>query len=163
MLICMVKIDQLDKKILQHLSEGITSYQELSKQCNTSRNTIYRRIKILEKNKVIIGITHAVINYQILNLKTIAIGITVPQKSLDKLIERLSGYEKIKFLYKSFGTHNLVGIAYCEEEKTGETINDIKMILEEFEVTELCIDVSFTCEKADPTPFNNNILNIHLN
>jgi DNA-binding Lrp family transcriptional regulator len=148
----MVNLDQLDKQILNRLSQGISSYQELAKECNASRNTIYRRLKLLEERGVIMGITHGLINYQKLNIRSITITANVIQKSLDELIEKLKEYHRVKYIFRSFGAHNVIAIAYCEASKIGETISNLKNIIESYGVTDLSIDVSFICEKADSTP-----------
>jgi DNA-binding Lrp family transcriptional regulator len=154
----MVKLDPIDKQILHHFSQGTASYQELSRQCNVSRNTIYRRLKTLQEKGIIRSTTLAVINYQAINIKVIGITINVSQKLQDELVMRLKEYSRIKFLYKSFGVHNVVALAYCDEEQVGETISNIKMILESYGVAKYDIDVSFTCEKAEFTPFEHDAL-----
>ncbi len=159
----MVNLDQLDKQILNRLSQGITSYQELARECNTSRNTIYRRFKLLEESGVIIGITRGTINYQKLHLKNIGIALNVGQKFQDELVEKLKEYSRVKYVFRSFGEHNVVAIALCEADRVGETISDIKNILESYSVTGLSIDIKFICEKADPTPFDTDIIESQLN
>lgn len=47
------EIDDLDKKILQNLSVGVESYQQLAKTCNITRNKLYRRIASLENRGII--------------------------------------------------------------------------------------------------------------
>ena len=47
-------IDKLDEKILHYLSIGANSYDELAKLCNVTRSTVYRRIRKLEKEKIIV-------------------------------------------------------------------------------------------------------------
>jgi DNA-binding Lrp family transcriptional regulator len=154
----MVKLDHVDKQILHHFSQGTASYQELSRQCNVSRNTIYRRLKALEEKGVVRSTTLAIIDYQAINIRVIGVAINVSQKLQDELINRLKGYNRIKFLYKSFGVHNVLALAYCEDQQVGETISNIKLILESYGAAKYDIDVSLSCEKADPTPFEHDTL-----
>lgn len=45
-------------------------------------------------------------------------------------------------------------LALCPKGKEGKVINDIKAILEEFNVSEVCVSVGFIWEKTDFTPFD---------
>ena len=44
----MMAPNYLDRKIIQYLSTGINSYQELARICGVTRNTVYRRIAPLK-------------------------------------------------------------------------------------------------------------------
>jgi DNA-binding Lrp family transcriptional regulator len=152
-----MKLDQLDKRILQHLSEGINSYEELARKCYVSRNTVYRRMATLEKNGITQKTTRVTIDYNKLDITTINIALNVGQENVSEVIARLKACNRIKYLFKTYGTHNIIFMALCEKGKEGETISEIKTITEKFNITEPCISVSFTCEKTDTTPFTQEI------
>src|SRR3990172_11783454 len=63
-------IDDLDKHILQQMSRGISSYEDLSRECNVTRSTIYRRVALLEKRGLIRRTTRTVVDYEKLDIVT---------------------------------------------------------------------------------------------
>ncbi len=149
----MANLDQLDKRIIQHLSEGISSYEELARECNVTRNTVYRRMTTLEKKGIMRKITHATINYDKLDIATINIALNVPQKNQEEILNSLKKHNNIKFLYKTYGSHNVIIIALCDKGREGQTINEIKAIIEKFNIFQINISVSFSSIKMDFTPF----------
>jgi DNA-binding Lrp family transcriptional regulator len=151
----MANLDLLDKKILQILSEGSSSYQNLAKACQVSRNTIYRRMSILEKKGIIGKSTNISINYEKLGITRINIAINVHQEKLSALLTVLKAYPKIKFLYKAYGTHNIILFAFCDKGSEGNTINEIRAITEKYAVLQMDVSICFSFEKIDLTPYSN--------
>ncbi|MCW3999233.1 MAG: AsnC family transcriptional regulator [Candidatus Bathyarchaeota archaeon] len=146
-------LDDLDKQIIQHLSIGTSSYEELARQCNVTRNTIYRRIAALEKNGIIKNILRCTVDLSKINLTAIMIGITIPQFNLEQAKNRLAANRNVKWLWKTYGTHNLTLVAFCDKGNEGETIQNIKGTLEELNAEQVCISVGFAWEKMSYSPF----------
>jgi DNA-binding Lrp family transcriptional regulator len=64
-------VDDLDKRLLQHLSSGISSYEELARNCNVTRNTVYRRIAVLERKGIIKKTVRSIIDYNQLEIASL--------------------------------------------------------------------------------------------
>jgi DNA-binding Lrp family transcriptional regulator len=152
-----VELDWLDREIIQHLSEGIHSHQDLANECHVSRNTIYRRIIHLEKENILTQNMQWSINYLKLGISRINIAMNVNQENLPELLEALKAYPRTKQLYKAYGTHNIVLVAYCDYSKEGQTINEIKALSEKFNVQRMDISICFSYEKIDLKPFSDTI------
>lgn len=151
----MVVLDSLDRRILQQLSEGISSYEELARECNVTRNTVYRRIAVLERNGVLRRITRAEFNYDRLDISSIDIELNASQRQQKEILECLKDNGNVKFLYRAYGSYDIIVHALCDKGKEGQTINEIKTILGKFNVSQMVISVCFALEKADYSPFPN--------
>lgn len=149
----MVSLDQLDKRILQHLSEGISSYEELARECNVTRNTIYRRMAALEKSGITQKTTRISINYDKIGISRINIALNVKQQKQEEIISVLKTHEKVKYLFKTYGTHNIVMVVLCDKGEEGTAINEVKEIAERYGASQIDVSVCFSWEKADSTPF----------
>ncbi len=146
-------LDALDKRILQHLSEGICSYEELARECNVTRNTIYRRMASLEKSGVTQKTTRVVINYDKLDISTIVVTLNVLEKDEDEIVKSLGEYGRIKFVLRTYGTHNVIAVAMCDRGAEGETIARIRSIAEKFCTADADISICYRWEKANRSPF----------
>ncbi len=149
----MAILDQLDKRILQYLSDGISSYEELAKECNVTRNTIYRRMAALEKRGITQKTTRVAINYDKLGIGTIVVAFNVQQKNQEEILTCLRAYSRVKFLFKTYGAHNIVVFALCDRGEEGQTINDIKSIAEKYNPTQIDVSIGYSWEKIDFTPY----------
>jgi DNA-binding Lrp family transcriptional regulator len=147
-------LDDLDKKILQYLSVGTSSYEELANACNVTRNTVYRRIAALENRGIIKNTLNCIINLEKMDITPIMIGVTIPQIDLDKAINVLATNKSIKFLWRTYGDHNLSLVAFCAKGAEGEIIQDIRGVLEELNVQLIHVCVGFVWEKMNYSPFN---------
>jgi len=148
-------LDELDKKIMHHLCSGAHSYTELGHICHAARNTIYRRISRLENMGIISRKMMAIPNFTKLNLSSICIGMDVAQADVDQVISFLKRQHQVKFLWKTFGTHNVITVIICNKGEEGQCISNFRDILEKMRVKTLGFDVSvsFTWEKTDFSPY----------
>lgn len=147
------ELDETDKRILQRLSVGISSYEELARECGITRNTVYRRIANLEKNGIIRRVTRCVPNYEKLNIVSVCVTAKIAQVDQEKALALLREHSRIKFLWRTYGQHDIVMVAFCERGEEGATINGIKSILERFKVTSIETSVGFVWKKIDFTPY----------
>jgi DNA-binding Lrp family transcriptional regulator len=147
-------LDDLDKKILQQLSAGTGSYDELARSCNVSRNTVYRRISALENRGIIRNTLQCVINLERIDMTPIAVGVTISQTEEDQAVDLLSNNKNVKFLWRTFGEHNLIVIIFCSKGKEGEIIQKIKADLEKLNAQVIGVSVGFAWEKMNYSPFS---------
>jgi len=147
-------LDDLDKKILQYLSAGTSSYEELARTCNVTRNTVYRRIAALENRGIIKNTLHCIVNLERMEITPVTIGVTIPQTELDKAINILATNKNVKFLWRTYGDHNLSLVAFCSKGKEGEIIQDIRAVLEELNAQLIHVSVGFVWEKMNYSPFD---------
>jgi DNA-binding Lrp family transcriptional regulator len=152
-----MNLDSLDRKIIQEMSKGICSYHQLARTCNVSRNTLYRRVSILEKEGVIFKTTRSTINFDKLGITAISFSIKVQESNLDNVISTLKAHDKVKLLWKTFGDHNVILVAFCNKGEEGELIHELNTCLEKTEKLSLNISVGFNWEKMNLTPFSDSL------
>ena len=140
-------LDELDKKILQNLSAGTSSYEELARTCNVTRNTVYRRIASLENKGIIKNTLNCIVNMEQMDITPVTIGIKIPQISIDKAIIMLAANQSVRFLWRTYGDYNLALVAFCEKGQEGEVIQDIRGVLEELNAEQVCVSVGFVWKK----------------
>ena len=148
------RLDELDRKILKHICSGVYSYSQLEKLCDAGRNTIYRRIDRLEKKGIISRKILAFPDYTKLNLSAVVIGLNVKNEDLDKTSEFLQDLNHVKFLWKTYGTHDILLILVCDRGEVGDTIYELKQALVKIGIQPLRFDAStsITWEKIDLSP-----------
>jgi DNA-binding Lrp family transcriptional regulator len=151
---CIMTLDDLDRKIIQYLSAGTSSYQELARTCNVTRNTIYRRIAALEKEGTIKNTLHCIVNLEQMDLVPVSIGVRIHQSNQDKAINLLTTNGNVRFLWRTYGEHNLILVAFCPKGKEGEVIQEIKASLEDLNAEHICISVGYVWEKMSYSPFD---------
>jgi DNA-binding Lrp family transcriptional regulator len=148
-----MSLDELDKRIVQLLSVGISSYEDLARECKVTRNTVYRRMNILEKNGVIQKITRCVPNYEKLGVVAVFVAAEIAAADQKKALASIKADAGIKLLWRAYGNHNIVSIAFCNKGEEGQTIHRIKSILEGLNATKIKASVGYVWEKIDLTPF----------
>ena len=150
-----MKFDDLDRKILQHISEGVYSYEDLAELCKAGRNTVYRRIEKLEKMDLITRKITAFPNFEKLNLSAVVIGLDVKYCELNKAIDILKKQSPVTFLWKTYGSHDLIVILICEKDDIGRNIYDLKNELEKADIHPLTFheSVGVSWEKIHLTPY----------
>jgi len=148
-------MDDLDKRIIQYLSLGTNSYQELARNCNVTRNTIYRRITTLENRGIIKNILSCVVNLEKMDITPINIGVRIKQANQNKAINLLKNNKYVKFLWRTYGENNLILLVFCPKGKEGVIIQDIRAVLEGLNADNICVSVGFTWEKMNYSPFDN--------
>jgi len=148
-------IDDLDRKIVRYICSGVYSYNELAELCNAGRNTVYRRIDKLEKMGIITKRIMAFPNFEKLNLSAVIIGMDVKPGDLDKVANFLKRQRQVKFLWKTYGTHDLVYTIICDKGDVGTCIYNLKKALEKLNITPLRFDASTSVswEKIDLSPY----------
>jgi DNA-binding Lrp family transcriptional regulator len=146
-------LDKLNKKIVQYMSNGTTSYQELARQCNVNRNTIYRRISTMQERGIIKNILHCTIDFEQIGITAITIGAKIPQFNIERAINILATNRNVRWLWRTYGDHNLTLVAFCSKGTEGETIQNVKGILEELDAVHICTAIGFVWEKMSYSPF----------
>ncbi|RLI41186.1 hypothetical protein DRO59_07570 [Candidatus Bathyarchaeota archaeon] len=147
-------IDDLDRKIVRYMCEGGHSYAELAKLCGVSRSTVQRRINELERLRVIKRGMTTFPNFEKLDLSAVIIGMDLNPRDQDKVVSFLKTQHSVKFLWTTFGTHNVVFTILCDKESVGMCIYNVREALEKLGVTPTRFDasVSITWEKTDICP-----------
>jgi DNA-binding Lrp family transcriptional regulator len=151
----LVSVDNLDKKILQLLSKGANSYQEIAQLCDVTRNTVYRHIASLENRGVIKNTISCIINLDKIDIIPIIIGAKIEEHRRDKILNLLAINRGVRFLWKTFGDHNISMVVFCSKGEEGDLIHEIKGLLEEYGAVNICISVGFEWEKMNYSPFDN--------
>ena len=129
------KIDEVDKKIISKLCDGINSYKDLAEEMGLSRNTVYRRIKILKEKDVIKEETKIIADLDKLGYTFISLGINLRNKKhLDDAIDLYLEHDKVTMLFETFGHHDIIVVAMCEGNKVGESVKRLENLLTEKDI-----------------------------
>lgn len=148
-------MDELDKKIVLHLSQGVYSYSELAEKCGAGRNTIYRRVNRLEGSGIIDRKFRAIFNFTKLNLSAICVMMDIAQSEVDRVINFLGRQSQVKFLWRTFGTYNITTVILCNKGEEGKCISTLREVLEKMRIdlNKFEASVSYIWEKIDLSPF----------
>ena len=146
-------LDELDKNIIQTLSKGVSSYEELATNLGVTRSTVYRRIASLEKAKIITRQLHVAVDFEKLDLTAIEATIKVARLDEERTVETLKKYAEIKILLRTYGAGNLIVMLFCNKGEEGKTISKMREALEKLGVLSFEFWVSYSWEKLDMTPF----------
>jgi len=150
----LVDLEDLDKKIIHHLSGGIFSYSDLAKTLGVSRGTIYKRVEQLEKKELILKKVTAIPNYGKLGLTAIFLGVNVEfEGDIDETIKKLQNYQAVNALWKSYGDYQIIGLILCEKGCEGKAIGDFRMALAKKRNRVKEIAIGFDWLKAELAPF----------
>jgi len=149
------KLDSLDKKIVHYVCSGVHSYNDLAKLCGVGRNTIYRRLGKLEKMGIIVRKIMAVPDFEKLGLSVMIVGINASSDDIEKMVRFLKRQPQVKFLWKTYGTHDLIFVVLCDKEDVGECIFELKRFLEKIgvKIARFDVSVSVSWERIDLTPY----------
>lgn len=161
----LIKLDKKDKKILSLLMlDARTNLAKLAKYVELSKSNISRRIKKLEKAKLITGY-HAFIDVSKIGMKTsiILINSKVTQSAKDQYIKKIKHNPSIYSIAEMMGTYDIwVAFHYKEEKQRNQIMDQIldKQIMKEFEI----IDIKTYFPKLNytdeiPTEYKNTKLN----
>ncbi len=148
-----IVLDELDKKIMHELCTGIHSYEDLAKTCNVTRGTIYRRIEKLERMHMISKKIMAIPNLQELNLTAICFGMNVAYEDLDKTIETIKTIPNVKFLWRTYGEHQIILIIVCEKGCEGDAITNLSKSISKYRIANFDISIGFRFEKIEYSPY----------
>lgn len=149
------KMDDLDRKIVRYICSGIHSYNDLAKRCNAGRNTVYRRVDRLEKMGIITKRISAFPNFERLNLSAVIIGLNLGTQDVKKTIDFLRRQRQVKFLWKTYGTHDIILVIVCDKAEVGTCIYNLRDALERLKINVTGFDTStsVTWEKIDVVPY----------
>jgi len=150
-----MELDALDKKIILNLCNGVFSYAELAEKCEAGRNTIYRRVRRLEAEKMIDRRMRAVPNFTELNISAICVMMDIAQSDIDQLVTFLKRQAQVKFLWRTFGSYNITTVIICNKGEEGRCISNLREVIEKMRIdlNKFEASVSFTWEKIDFCPF----------
>jgi len=95
-------------------------------------------------------------NFEKLNLSAVIIGLNISTKDIDKAIAFLKRQHQVKFLWKTYGTHDIVLAIVCDKGDVGTCIYNLRNALEKLKinVTEFDTSTSVSWEKIDVTPYS---------
>ena len=112
-----MQIDDLDRKILQHLrADGRVSYVALANKFNVSEGTIRKRVRKLDENQIlqIIGVTDPLK----VGLDTVAfIWLKVERRRLESVIKELKIIKDIRYLVITTGSYDVVAMAVLPDRE----------------------------------------------
>jgi DNA-binding Lrp family transcriptional regulator len=146
-------LDDLDKKIIQEMTKGIKSYEELAQNCGVTRSTVYRRITNLEKKKIITHQIRIALDFEKLGLMAINFGISIEPKHEEEVVDALKKLAFVKMVWRTYGAHDIEAIAFCDRGEEGETVCRMRQVLGKFNVTHFETCVGYSWDKNDTTPF----------
>jgi DNA-binding Lrp family transcriptional regulator len=146
-------LDELDKRILRELCTGIYSYDQLAQTCSVTRNTIYRRVDKLEKLHFISKKIMAIPDFAKLGLSAIIIGMDVAYRDIDKVIDTIKLHPDAKFLWRTYGEHQVMLVMVCAKGCEGGAIERLRQVLAKFDLAEMHISIGFAWEKIEFSPF----------
>jgi Lrp/AsnC family transcriptional regulator for asnA, asnC and gidA len=124
----MQDLQDIDVKILQELlKDGRKSFTAIAKECNTSKDIIWKHYKELKKSGVIVGATIQ-FNYQKFGYSGVAmILLSVDSQYIGEVLERLKKIPDIATFRQFNATHPLAAISMLKNlrdlEHAKETIN----------------------------------------
>ncbi len=149
------QLDEVDKKIIEFVCDGVYSHSELADMVGVSRNTVYRRLKDLEDRGIIKKKGMAVPDFEKIGFSSVIIGINVRNSNLDELIDYLKDQNNIKFLWKTYADFEVVAVLMCDKENVGACINSLKNALSKLDikVEDFSASPSISWEKIDFSPF----------
>jgi len=146
-------LDEMDKKIIQEMANGINSYEELAKKFGVTRSTVYRRVMNLEKTKVVQRRIRFILDFEKLGLIVVAFGINITAKHEEEAVDALKKLSRVKMIWRTYGAHNIRAVAFCNKGEEGELINRVRHVLDDLGVINFEICVGYSWDKNDVTPF----------
>ncbi len=147
----MAELDEIDKKIITHLCEGVSSYSKLADIVGVSRNTVYRRVKKLEEKKAVKEKNITIPNFGEIGYSFALIGMDVSPEDLDDALEFLKDQDKVKLLWKTYGFYEIIILLISEKDDLGDSVNEMRGELEkrDIEVRRYGVSPGISWEKLD--------------
>jgi len=146
-------LEDLDKKIIQSLSSGIYSYEDLAKTLKVTRGTIYRRIAKLEKNKLIEKKIMAIPNYSKLDLSAVFLGIDASYGQSEEIGKLVMNLPTVKGLWRTYGAHQIIAELICEKGCEGSAITNFHKALAGLNAEISHVAIGFDWIKFDISPY----------
>jgi DNA-binding Lrp family transcriptional regulator len=110
---------------------GLYSYDDLAKRCGVGRNTVYRRIAKLEEKVVIKRKIRTLPHFSKIGFSAVFIGMNLNPKDIDKAISFLKVQHVVKFLWRTYGHHDIIVTILCDKDDVGTCIYNLAKALEE--------------------------------
>ncbi len=148
-----MSLDNLDRAIIEALSVGVCSYEDLAKQCGVTRNTVYRRIMLLEEKGVITNRLSCVLNFGKLGISVVLVSLKVPETDVKSVVSALVAFEFVKFVWRAYGEFSVVFVAFSVKGFEGEMISELRQKLEELGIVSFNFSVGYEWEKENYSPF----------
>ena len=88
-------------------------------------------------------------------MSAVIVGLNLETKDVEKAIEFLKRNRQIKFVWKTYGSHDIVFTIICDKGEEGVNIYNLREKLEEIgiKVKKFDTSTSITWEKIDLTPY----------
>ncbi|MFX1598833.1 MAG: hypothetical protein ACFFC5_07185, partial [Promethearchaeota archaeon] len=79
----------------------------------------------------------------------------VSPRDLDRAVDFLKGPTKVNFLWKTYGTYDIIFAIICDKADVGTCIHNLKKALEEHDIKVIRLDssTSISWEKIDLSPY----------
>jgi len=148
-------LDEVDQEILNHICDGASSLSEIGDKCGLSHNTISRRVNKLEEEGFIKGKMMATPHFEKIGYSAVISGISLGLgANTEKAVELLNEDPNVKFLWKTFGEHDIVAVVLCNQENIGSCIESFreKLVNAGIELEEIDISTSTSWEKLQLSP-----------
>ena len=93
--------------------------------------------------------------FEKLHLSAVVVGINVRTIDIESAANFLKAQNHVKFLWKTYGTHDLLFVMICDKANVGESLYELKKELEESGIHPKKLDAStsITWDKIDLSPF----------
>jgi DNA-binding Lrp family transcriptional regulator len=124
-----------------------------TKKCDVTRSTVYRRVTNLEKEKIITRQIRVALDFEKIGLVAINFGLNLEPKDEENAVATLKKMANVKMIWRSYGSHNIVLLVFCQKGEEGKTIDKMRRIFEELAVTSFDTCVGYSGEKTDMTLF----------
>jgi hypothetical protein len=89
-----------------------------------------------------------------MEITPVIIGAKISQFNMEKAINLLTNIPSVKFLWRTYGDHNFMLVAFCNKGKEGKTVQAIQCILEELNSENISVSIGFVWEKMNYSPFD---------
>ncbi len=149
------ELDEVDIEIMNHICEGASSFSEIGEKCDISHNTVSRRINKMEEKGYLEKEMMAVPSFEKLGYSALIAGISIGLgEDVEKAVNILESYSQVKFLWKTFGDHDIIAVLMCDRENIGDCVESFRKELIDggIELEGLEISTSISWEKLKLTP-----------
>ena len=89
-------------------------------------STIYRRVEELKRRDAIRRKVMAIPDFEKLGLSAVIIGMDMHPNELERVVLLLKEHDRIKLLWRTYRTHDLVLAVLCDKDNIGRCIHDLR-------------------------------------
>lgn len=115
-------MDKTDEEIIRMIYNKL-SKKEIAKKLKLTEVAIRKRIKKLEKNKILLGFK-PILNYKKVNFVVSLTGIDVEPEYLLNVLEDLKNFKEIKSIYLTNGDHMILVEIFSENMEKLKEMQD---------------------------------------